>query len=143
MDLVTVDPYEKLYKYEQVTNPNVVIGYRVHKKSDVEAVDRLVLKSRGRQEVKTESDWQLLGDIITFFADRWPVDWAQFAKAVPDIRTTRRAGGYSKSKEIKYVASLPYKLERLIKTCFPMQQFDKKFVYSLIRRYKIFKIGGY
>jgi hypothetical protein len=141
-DLVTVDPFMPLYAYEKLTDPKKNIVLRQYRKSLVEGVDRLVEKARGRQAVATESDWALIEDIIKFFRNEWPDEWIEFENAVPDIRHSRGAGGYSKSKEIKYVGSIPRRLDRLIKKIFPYQQWDKKFVNSLVKRFKIFKVGG-
>jgi hypothetical protein len=43
---------------------------------------------------------------------------------------------------MKYVGALPNRLERLIKVIFPYQHWNKEFVNKLVKRFKIFKVGG-
>lgn len=137
------DPYMDLYKFQKATDPSSVILARAFRKADVEAVDKLLELGKGsRETVKTDNDWNVLANVIVFFIQRWPSEWEQFRSSMPEIRETRRAGGYSRSKEIRYVAALPPRLERLIKIMFPYQQYDKKFMNQLIRRFKAFRVGG-
>lgn len=124
-------------------NPDAPLYYRAFKRGDVEAVDRLVELSHGHRDVvKTDEDWRVLEELIKFYVYRWPDEWKQFKATVPEIRETRRAGGYSQSKEIKYMGALPPRLERLIKRIFPMQQYDKKFTTKLFNKFTVFKVGG-
>ena len=140
-DLVTVDPYAPLYAHEKMVNPDKRIVLRSYKRSVAEGVDRLVELGRGRQSISTDSDWRVLEEVIRFFISEWPDEWSDFEKTIPTIRSTRNDGGLSKTKEIKYVGALPPRLERLIKVIFPNQSWDKKFLYSLVKRFKIFKVS--
>jgi hypothetical protein len=141
-DIVTVDPFTPLYTYEKITNPEKQLVLRAYKKNLVEGVDRLVEKGRGRQSITTESDWALLEEIVKFFIKEWPHEWLDYKKTIPDIRQTRKSGGYNSNKEMKYVGALPNRLERLIKVIFPYQHWNKEFVNKLVKRFKIFKVGG-
>lgn len=119
---------------------------RAFREADVEAVDKIVELSRGREDVKTESDWKVVLAIVEFYIRRWPHEWMEFRNTVPDIRNTRNTSGkhgYSQSKEIKYLAAIPLRLERLVKICFPMNQVNKKFMYEFIRRFKAFQVAGW
>lgn len=136
------DKYLGVYIHEKLSKPKKVIVLKQFKKSIVEGVDRLVELGRGRTNISTQSDWDLLDEIVKFFMKEWPGEWKQFADTVPDIRRTRRSGGYSKSGEMRYLAALPNRLERLIQRVFPQHEYSKEFVNRLIKRYKIFKIGG-
>jgi len=140
--IITPDQYEALYKYEKTVNPTANLVWKQYKKNDVQAVDRLVQLSRGRMSVTNETDWVVLEGVIKFFAERWPNEWDKFTKTIPDIRQTRGQGGYSKSKETKYVGAFPLRLNKIIKIAFPLQQFDKTFVNKFVKRFKIFKVGG-
>jgi hypothetical protein len=141
--ILSIDKYQTLYDFEQANNPDAMIGHAIFRKADVEAVDRLLELSRGNREtVKTDDDWNVLANIIVFYIQRWPEEWAEFRSSMPEIRGTRNAGGYSKTKEMVYLASLPFRLERLIKTIFPNQQYDKKFMYKFIKRFRIFQVAG-
>lgn len=143
MKLDQADPYFEFYAAHKETHPESKIMLRAFKKKDVEDVDELLKISRGfRDEVKTESDWNVVAQLVIFYIKRWPEDWMQFRDTMPDIRQSRRNGGYSASREIKYVGALPLRLERLIKAIFPHNQVNKKFLYQFIRRFKIFQVGG-
>lgn len=132
-----------LYAYEKATNPEKVMVMRAFRQRDVEDVDRLVEISKGNREtVKTENDWQVLNELCVFYIQRWPQEWMDFRSTMPDIRQTRKSRGYSTSKEIKYVAAIPPRLMKLIKVIFPYQQWNKKFLYEFIRRFKPFQVAG-
>lgn len=134
-NLITQDPFEPLYE------PGTV-KYRPYPKHVVEGVDYLVRISRGRTDVKTANDWALVAKIFEFWTRIFPHEWQEFASSIKDIKATRlRKDGKSRLGEIKYVAALPYRFERLIKTCFPKQQFDKEFVYKLVKNVKIVQVG--
>ena len=142
-NIVIPDQYEPFYIHEKITNPNAKLYWAQFKRGDVEAVDHLVRLSHGKRErCLTESDWTVLENVFDFFTKRWPKEYQEFKNTIPDIRSTRRAGGLSESGGIKYLAALPPKLERLIKVVFPMQQFDKRFMDKLIRRFRLIKVGG-
>lgn len=139
----TQDPYLAHYVFEKSKDPDAPIVWRRFEKRLVDQVDHLVELSRGnRDSIKTEDDWKVLGEILKFFANEWPHEFEQFKSTIPDIRATRRDGGMSSTKEIKYVAALPPRFEKLIKAVFPFQSFDKKFIYRLIRRFPVFRVGG-
>lgn len=141
--ILTEDPYESLYAFERMLNPEQQFQRRLFRKRDVQDVDKLIEISKGnRDEVKTDDDWNVVANIIVFYIQRWPNEWTEFRSTMPDIRQTRGRGGYSGSKEIKYVAAIPLRLERLIKSIFPHNQFNKKFSYEFIRRFKAFQVGG-
>ena len=133
----------EFYAAHKTINPQDKITLRPFLKRDVESVDKLVKLSRGsRDYVQTESDWQVICSLIEFFIQRWPNEWMEFRNTMPDIRETRRSGGYSQSKEILYLLALPFRLERLIKIIFPNNKFNKKFSYEFIRRFKAFRVAG-
>lgn len=142
--IVQTDPYMEFYAAHKQLNPQDRIMLRAFRKSDVEDVDELVRISRGnRQTVKTQADWEVVENIIRFYIKRWPQDWAEFARSMPDIRQSRNPGGMSKSKNMVYLAAIPLRLERLIKIIFPFNQVNSKFSHELIRRFgKGFQVGG-
>ena len=111
-------------------------------KGDLDAVDYLTKLGRGRTSVKTSDDWYVIGKIFEFWTRKWPHEWREFGKTIKDIRATRRSKtGKSASGEIKYVGALPPRFMRLIKIMFPYQQFNKEFVYKLVKNIKIVKVG--
>jgi hypothetical protein len=139
MDVITQDPINDLYAingYEEL---------RPYRKSDVEAANYLVRISRGRQEVKTASDWGVLAKVLEFWCRRWPEEWQEFSTTVQDIRRTRaRKDGYSREKGkegVRYLGALPLRLMKLIKVVFPLQQWDRKFVEKFINNIKITRVG--
>jgi len=142
-NIVIPDQYEPFYIHEKRTNPDSKLYWLQMRKGDVEDVDHLVKISRGKRDrCITENDWSVLEEVFDFFAKRWPSEYQEFKKVIPDIRSTRRAGGLSESGGIKYLAALPPRLERLIKTVFPMQQFNRMFMDKLMRRFRLVKVGG-
>lgn len=135
--LITVDPFAPLYN---------VGGYdelKMFAKKDVDDVNYLVRISRGKRDVVSgDKDWAVVAKLFEFWTRRWPNEWQEFGKTIIDIRATRaRKDGKSKTGEIKYLGALPPRFIRLIKAIFPLQQFDKKFVYELTKRIKIVRVG--
>jgi hypothetical protein len=138
-----VDPYLPFYILEKQQHPEKKLWWLKVRQRDLDDVDRLVALSHGkREECNTPKDWEIMEALLDFFVNRWPSEWEQFAKTIPQIRATRRQGGYSQNKEMMYVASLPPRFERLIKAVFPLQSFNKDFIYKLITKFKVFKVGG-
>lgn len=122
------------------------IEYRPYPRWVLSLVDSLIKVGRGRggETVRTENDWKLVEDIFSFWVKQYPKESKEFFDTVPQIRNTRtRADGLSDSKEIKYVGTLPPRLMHFIKIFFPYQQYDKDFVYKLVKRFAILKVGGY
>jgi hypothetical protein len=143
MDILKVDPYLPMYAYEKETNPDSVILLRQFRKRVVDAVDRIVELAHGKREtVGSEKDWRIVEELFSFFAHEWPEEYMEFKKTIEDIRHTRNEGGYSDSKEIKYVGAIPPRFERLVKAIFPLQQWDKKFANKFVKRIKILNVGG-
>jgi len=143
MNIDTPDPFISIYAFEKHKNPEKKLWWVQVSKKDLEDVDRLVELSHGHRDVvSTQKDWTVVEELLKFYSARWPVEFDEFKKTIPQIKATRRKGGYSVSKEIKYVASFPPRFERLIKSVFPLQQFNKDFIYKFIRKFTLFKVGG-
>ena len=143
MKIVKPDTFLPFYILEKQQKPDKKLWWLQVRKEDVDDVDRLVALSHGKREtVQSPKDWEIIEELLKFFVTRWPREWEEFAKVIPQIKATRRTGGYSKSKEMMYLASLPPRFERLIKAVFPLQQFNKDFIYKLVNKFKVFKVGG-
>jgi hypothetical protein len=139
----TLDPYLSAYIYEKSENPDAPIVWRQFEKRMVDKVDRIVELSKGhRESIVSNNDWEVMGELLKFFAEEWPEEFEPFKKQMSDIRSSRRADGYSQTREIRFVAALPPRFERIIKAVFPFQSFDKKFVNKLARKFPVFKVGG-
>lgn len=141
-DLVIPDPYESVYEFEKMKNPNFQYTHVQVPKVTLRAVDSLLNKVGARDDIKTESDWLALEEVFKFYEAFWPDDARDFKKAIPDIRSISAPGGYSESKEIRYVGAVPPILMRLMKIVFPNQQWDKKFSNRFVQKYKTFDVGG-
>lgn len=130
-NLIRPDSYLEFYAAHKTLHPEDRIMLRAFRKQDIVDVDRLLEISKGnRESIKTNEDWNVLANLVIFYIQRWPQEWKEFRTILPDIRSSRNTGGYSKSKEIMHVASLPFRLERLIKIIFPQQQYTKKFIWN-------------
>ena len=106
-------------------------------------VDKLLELSHGNRDVvKTEKDWEVVFALLRFFHDRWPDEFNDFKSQIPDIRGSRRAGGKSAEGNLMYVGALPPRFIRLIRTIFPLQQFDKKFIWKIVKKIPLFKVAG-
>jgi hypothetical protein len=119
------------------------IQQRLFRKEDVEAVDLIIKRARGRQVVKTDDDWSVVEMIVSFYFARWPKEAEEIKESVKQIRETRKNDGDSKTKELRYVAALPPKLERMIKICFPFQQYDKAFMNKFVKKVPLFRVSGF
>ena len=137
------DKYEEFYAAHKLTHPEDPLVLRAFRQRDIDDVDRLIEISKGhREDIKTESDWNVVANLVVFYIQRWGAEWTEFRNSLPDIRQSRGSGGYSRSREIKYVGAIPLRLERLIKAIFPNYQMNKKFLYQFIRRFRVFQVGG-
>jgi protein-tyrosine-phosphatase len=137
----TVDPFIVQYAYEKETRPETPLVWRQFKREDVDAVDRLVELAHGhREEIVTQSDWEVFGSLFNFWASKWPMEYQEFKKEIKNIRQSRKKEGYSESREILYVGTLPARLMRIVKAIFPRQQFNKKFVWKMIKKFPLFKV---
>lgn len=122
------------------------IEYRPVPKGALKIVDQFIAASRGRggETVVKESDWKFVEDILKFWIGQYPKEAGEFFKSIPDIRATRtNSKGYGDTKELRYIAALPWRLMKFIKIFFPFQQFDKDFMARFTKRLPKFKIGGY
>jgi hypothetical protein len=141
-NIVKPDQHLASYVTKKMMEPDTKIVVRSFRRADVEAVDRIVELAHGyRSTITSNEDWRIVEELIKFFIYKWPDQWTEFKSSLSDIKETRRDGGYSESKEIKYVGSLPPKLMGLIKAIFPDQQWDKKFLNKFVNRFKLFKVG--
>jgi len=143
MKIIKPDTFTPFYILEKQRHPDKKLWWLQVRQKDLDDVDKLVALSHGnRDTVQSPQDWDIIEELLKFFVTRWPREWEEFAKVIPQIKGTRRTGGYSKSKEMMYLASLPPRFERLIKAVFPLQQFNKDFIYKLVNKFKVFKVGG-
>lgn len=139
----TVDPYISHYIYEKATDPTANIVWKQYEKRLVDKTNRIIELAHGeRDTVKSQSDWDVLGELIKFWTEEFPNEYQEFKASIPDIRGSRNDGGYSKSREIKYLGAMPPRLMKMIKVIFPFQQFDKSFMYKMIKKFPLFKVGG-
>ncbi len=141
MRIHTVDPFLAQYVYEKQTKPEKTLVWRQFRENDVKAVDRIVELAHGdREAVVTQKDWEIFASLLAFYQERWPDEFNSFVDSVKDIRRSRSQGAYSKSKEMMYVGTLPVRFMKIIKVIFPEQQFDKKFIWKMVNKFKIFKV---
>lgn len=141
--VIKIDPYIQHYVYEKQADPSAKIVWKQFEKSVVDDVDHILEMARGERDyVKTQNDWEIFSELLNFFARRWPEEYTEFVDSVKQIRQARRAGGYSESKEIMYVGTMPLRLMKMVKIIFPAQQFDKKFIWKMIRKFPVFKVAG-
>lgn len=136
------DQYIDLYALEKANNPDARIVLKSYQRRIVDAVDRIVELAHGqRDEVKSESDWVIVEELLKFFAKQWPNEWSEFKSAIPDIRSLK-GEGYSQSREILHVGSVPPRFMKLMKAIFPKQQWNKNFTSKFVKRFPLFKVGG-
>lgn len=139
----SVDPYLPHYIYEKANNPETKLYWKAYAKDVVLTIDKIVEMARGERDVvKSQKDWEIVGELLKFYAYKWKDEFEEFKKTIPDIRSSRRADGKSDSGEIMYVGALPQRFIRLIRAIFPFQQFDKKFIWKLVRKFPLFKVAG-
>ncbi len=137
-----LDPFMPLYVQKKMEDPNNRFVLRQFRSDDVMFFDKMIQLTQGKTKVVTTQDWDNLREVVTYFAKRWPEEFSEFRKTMEDIRHSRNTGGYSKSREIKYVGALPPRLERIIKKLYIEQEMDKKFMNLLVKKMPVFKVGG-
>lgn len=139
--MIKPDPYEDLYKFEKMQDPQAAIVLKQFERSIVEEVDHIVEIAHGQHDqVKSEKDWVVVEELVGFWARIWPQEYREFKSAIPVIREAK-GKGYSKSKEILHLGSIPPTLMKLIKAIFPLQEWNKEFCNSFVKRLPLFKVG--
>lgn len=110
---------------------------------DVEFVDMMLNKlGRNAAFVETDKDWELIGDLIRWFIYRFPEESKEFKESLSMIRNTRaNEKGYSKTKEIKYIAILPPRFLRIFQKFYPLQELNKSFMAKFLKKFPLFKIA--
>ena len=142
-NIIKPDQHLATYVYEKQTNPRARLVWRSYQRKIVDAIDRIVELAHGERDcVKSDNDWRIVESLLKFFADEWPDEFNDLKSSIPDIRSSRRDGGYSESKEIKYVGAIPPRFMKMVKAIFPAQQWDKKFVNKFVKKFPLFKVGG-
>jgi hypothetical protein len=141
--LDTVDPYISHYVYEKMTDPTANIVWKQYEKRLVDKTNRIIELAHGeRDAIKSQSDWAVVGELLKFWYEEYPMEYQEFKSSVLDARRSRNADGYSSTREIKFVGAIPPRFMKMIKVIFPFQQFDKAFVNKLVKRFPMFKVGG-
>ena len=138
------DQHLATYVTEKMMNPDTRFVVRVFERQVVDTIDAIIELAHGERDfVKSASDWKVVEAMLGFWAKKWPEEYTEFKASVADIRATRNTGGYSKSKEIKYVGALPsQRFMKMLKAIFPAQQWDKKFTQKFVNKFPLFKVGG-
>lgn len=143
MSILKPDPYEDFYAAHKQVHPDDRLEVRAFNRRLVEQVDAIVELAHGERDfISSESDWQIAEKLVDFWAREWPQEFAEFKSAIPEIRESKRDGGYSETGEIQHVGSMPGRLMSLIKAIYPLQQWDKKFTTKFMKRFKLFKVAG-
>lgn len=139
--IIKNDKYEDLYMGVKQTDPNVQLVWKSFERRLVDQVDAIVELAHGERElVKSDADWKIVEELVKFYARNWPAEFKEFKESIPDIREYK-GEGYSRSREIKHVASMPGRLMNIMKAIYPLQQWDKKFTDKFIKRFPLFKVG--
>jgi len=140
-NIIKPDPHLAAYIYEKQVNPDHIIVLKQYERRLVDAVDRIIELAHGNREtVRTEEDWKVVEELFKFFASEWPREYAEFKQSIGSIRDAK-GEGYSKTREIRHVGSLPPRFEKMIKVIFPYQQWDKEFVNKFVKKFPLFKVG--
>ena len=138
------DNHLATYILEKQMYPEAKILLRAYKRDVVESVDSIIELAHGQRDyVKSDSDWKVVEALLKFWSNKWPFEYREFKQSISDIRETRNDGGYSESKEIKYIGALPsQRFMKMIKAIFPAQQWDKNFTQKFVNKFPLFKVGG-
>lgn len=137
-----VSPTHAVYKFEKLKDPSFQYEVRGIARTDFEFVEMLEQLTRGASTIDNSRHWEIVKEIFEFLYSRFPEEFVEFKDQMQAIRQTRlNAKGYSKSKEIQYVGALPFRFERMIKKCFPDQQFNKEFIWKLVRKLPILAVS--
>lgn len=139
---LTESPAIPLYQFKKWENPDFTYTIKKVPKTDYEFVQRLERETRGATDIKTDKDWNTVKWIYAFLDKKYPHEFEEFRRAIVDIRRTRNKGGKSESGEIMYVGALPVRFHNVIRSCFPEQEFNKPFIWKLVRKLPILKVTG-
>lgn len=109
----------------------------------VMATDKLLeyAKKNGSAEcVTSEKDWETLEMIIRLWHTCYPEYAAQFFESMNLVRSHSNETGVAREGEamIQRQLEIPEKLISMIRVIFPVQKWDKKFVYKFAKRFSGF-----
>lgn len=95
-------------------------------------------------QVEREEDWTVIEQLTDLFAHLYPQEWEDFLESTAILRKyrTSKHGLLGDSKDnnalIRQVAQWPMTWELLIRTVYPNQKFDKKFIDRFVKRLPAF-----
>lgn len=101
----------------------------------VEFVDRIIPMSNHR------SPWEVIDEMITFWASKNPVQYKSFIIEVKEKKLSRsnQYGGATSSGQ-RYMLDVPHDLLVMIRVVYPDMEFDKKFFREFAKRFKQFAV---
>ena len=109
-------------------------------------IDKIVELAKGRPTfVDGDKDWEIIWELFVLWHEAFPENFEEFSRYIAEYRRNlKNKDGMFKSESGElYQAQLeiPEKLFIMIKTIYPDQKWDRKFVSSLARRLPILKIA--
>lgn len=105
-------------------------------------VTEMVIANGRHATVEDEGDWKIINLLYKGWSIMYPHDVKDFERHMEDVRThTFVEKGIIKEGEamMQYLMEVPKPLHDMVCAIYPLQQWDRKFVYGLLERFPGFK----
>lgn len=130
-------------------NDNLDVHYEAFPGPMVRAIDTLLEYAKQKQspnsKVEYEGDWEIIAKIVQLWSIFCPEEYKAFAASQKELKASQaNALGTAREKggaEVQHQLEVPYLVDYMIKSFFPLQRTqEKKFVSELARRVPMFKV---
>jgi hypothetical protein len=132
---------------EKKFDPNEGITYHPYPRAIVEWVDKMIdykKETHCPDHVDGEASWKLLEYLFEGWKVLYPQEAVEFEQSMDFIRRHTVNHGISKDKGeaiIQHQLEVPAGFFKMFRILFPFQNWDKKFVSQLVKRFKQFAVN--
>lgn len=124
---------------------DIELGYLKVPIEKLKMVDKIVELRKGRPTfVDGEKDWEVIWELFVLWYTEYPEHYEEFQRSIQALRDSlKRSDAIAKEGEsmIQHQLEVPEMFHRMIKICYPDQQWDRKFVKELSRRIPVLKVA--
>ncbi len=124
---------------------NIELGYLKVPTEKLKMVDKIVELRKGRPTfVDGDKDWEVIWELFVLWYTEYPEHYEEFQRSIQELRDNlKRKDAITKEggAMIQHQLEVPEMFHRMVKICYPDQQWDRKFVRELSRRIPVLKVA--
>lgn len=125
---------------------NLEFEYVAMSAAKLAKVEKIVSMAKGRPTfIDGEKDWEIIWELFTLWYEEYPEEYYEFQKSIADIRRNLKnnKGTFKSDSGELWQAQLevPMTFHTMIKSIYPDQKWDRKFVREIAKRIPIIKIA--